>query len=108
MSALGTTFDSLRMSARSLGRVYDEDRDADASVSEGFRDSCDSYAAMTFMCELDDRTLMVTVEDVTIKAEEVDEVMGHPYGRCDSCGAPCDAHGCTRDREHVVALDGDS
>lgn len=27
-----------------------------------------------------------------------------PMGRCDSCGAPCDPFGCTRDREHIVAV----
>lgn len=31
-----------------------------------------------------------------------DEVIG-VHGRCDSCGAPCDTDGCTRDRAHVAA-----
>lgn len=29
-----------------------------------------------------------------------------PYGRCDTCGAPCDSDGCTADRGHQVALTG--
>lgn len=38
-----------------------------------------------------------------------DETVGEdgeflPYGRCDSCGAPCDAVGCTKDMRHVVAI----
>lgn len=28
----------------------------------------------------------------------------YPHGRCDTCGAPCTANGCTRDETHVVAL----
>lgn len=27
------------------------------------------------------------------------------YGRCDSCGAVCDALGCSSDRSHEIALD---
>jgi hypothetical protein len=39
--------------------------------------------------------------------DEVDRLMlnPYPYGRCDSCGAPCDAEGCTVDREHEIAPD---
>lgn len=29
-----------------------------------------------------------------------------PHGRCDTCGAPCDADGCTTDRNHPIALEG--
>lgn len=29
----------------------------------------------------------------------------NPYGRCDTCGAPCDVNGCTKDAFHLVALD---
>lgn len=28
-----------------------------------------------------------------------------PHGRCDTCGAPCDSHGCTRDRAHLTAVE---
>jgi hypothetical protein len=27
-----------------------------------------------------------------------------PYGRCDTCGAPCDQNGCIRFPDHVVAF----
>lgn len=26
------------------------------------------------------------------------------YGHCDTCGTPCDANGCIRDRTHLAAL----
>lgn len=26
------------------------------------------------------------------------------HGHCDTCGAPCDDEGCTRDRQHLAAL----
>lgn len=29
-----------------------------------------------------------------------------PYGRCDTCGSPCDESGCTTDRAHVIAMSG--
>lgn len=40
-------------------------------------------------------------------ADECYDESGEPYpfGRCDSCGAPCGAGGCTVDASHVVALD---
>lgn len=28
----------------------------------------------------------------------------NPYGRCDTCGAPCDKNGCSADQFHLVAL----
>lgn len=28
-----------------------------------------------------------------------------PYGRCDTCGAPCSADGCTANTAHETALD---
>lgn len=28
----------------------------------------------------------------------------YPYGRCDTCGAPCDSHGCSKVSTHVVAF----
>ena len=33
-----------------------------------------------------------------------DEALG-PYGRCDTCGAPCDPGGCIRNRGHDVGID---
>lgn len=34
-----------------------------------------------------------------------DDAAMSPHGRCDTCGAPCDAAGCTTDRGHAAALD---
>lgn len=31
----------------------------------------------------------------------------NPHGHCDTCGAPCDSEGCTRDRSDVAALEHD-
>lgn len=28
----------------------------------------------------------------------------YPYGRCDTCGAPCNEGGCTKDQGHEIAL----
>lgn len=30
----------------------------------------------------------------------------NPYGRCDTCGWPCDEDGCMNDRKHEIALSG--
>lgn len=35
----------------------------------------------------------------------IDEDLVSTYGRCDTCGSPCDADGCSADREHAIALD---
>lgn len=38
--------------------------------------------------------------------DETTDAKGRPfvYGRCDTCGAPCDEQGCTIDRSHIVAI----
>lgn len=46
----------------------------------------------------------------TITEQFRDECVGPdgeflPHGRCDTCGAPCDEHGCTTSRDHQVAID---
>lgn len=48
------------------------------------------------LCGTDDHDANIEDED------DVDPV----YGRCDTCGARCDAEGCTVDRHHEIALDG--
>jgi hypothetical protein len=37
----------------------------------------------------------------------VEPVESDLYGHCDTCGAACDDVGCTEDRSHAAALDGD-
>lgn len=41
-----------------------------------------------------------------IPAPVADEPAPVSYGHCDTCGARCDADGCTWKREHLAALDG--
>lgn len=36
---------------------------------------------------------------------DVDEDIVSYYGRCDTCGSPCDEKGCAADRSHVAAID---
>jgi hypothetical protein len=36
--------------------------------------------------------------------DEVDTL--NPYGRCDTCGWPCDSDGCMNNRKHEIALSG--
>lgn len=39
--------------------------------------------------------------------ERVDENGNwYPYGRCDTCGAPCDKNGCTKNQNHEIAIPG--
>lgn len=38
-------------------------------------------------------------------SQEVEEAAAmSTYGRCDTCGHPCDEQGCTIDRSHDIAL----
>lgn len=37
--------------------------------------------------------------------EQLFEDADSAYGHCDTCGAPCDGHGCTADRAHLTAID---
>jgi hypothetical protein len=34
-----------------------------------------------------------------------DEDLAGDFGRCDTCGVPCDEHGCIADRSHAHAID---
>lgn len=34
-----------------------------------------------------------------------DEDLISKYGRCDTCGAPCDYLGCVNDRKHITAVE---
>lgn len=50
----------------------------------------------------EDESERVPAEPVPVAADE-DEA-GGVHGRCDTCGAPCDAEGCTADRAHIAAV----
>jgi hypothetical protein len=61
--------------------------------------------------EVDDREgrteVCLPCHDVLVFGPFEDD-MDHPgytveYGRCDTCGAPCDPEGCTRSRSHDAA-----
>jgi hypothetical protein len=36
-------------------------------------------------------------------SDDIEEEARGPYGRCDTCGAPCDARGCMVDRGHEAS-----
>lgn len=46
----------------------------------------------------------VVVADMPDTDETYIDGKFNPYGRCDTCGAPCDKNGCTADTFHLVAL----
>lgn len=65
------------------------------------------------------RSVDATTFDLNLEIRSGDEpfthyvrlrLLGHiadedgPCGHCDTCGAPCDRGGCTKDRSHEIAL----
>ena len=49
-----------------------------------------------------DNALRDIVAAVDGLLDQLDEEASGPFGRCDTCGARCDEHGCMRDRAHLA------
>lgn len=48
------------------------------------------------------RDIYAAVDDLLQQLAAVES----PFGYCDTCGADCDAEGCTAERAHLAAIDG--
>lgn len=71
-----------------------------------FRDDAGTYHARHLVDELADHIAEGSDPGATVSLlAHVDETDAAPWGRCDSCGAVCDAAGCTTDPAHLAAID---
>lgn len=57
--------------------------------------------AALFPTDLDQFADRLGVFDIGCASDDDEDEASGAYGRCDSCGAPCDEEGCTSNRSHM-------
>lgn len=83
--------------------IAEEPSDLERAFRECLNAMSASYRAANDLLNADDEirfALMMTLGDAL---DAIIDASESPHGHCDECGGPCDAEGCTTDREHEAA-----